>query len=135
MKNLTRQEALGCKLTFLLLFFPVLLFCTGAYPAKQKVVKEDGIKYCAAQSVSDEAFKRTKFVVQQMTSHSPEIREKMVATGFTVELIEKIKFSAIYRIMPTSRIRRCAMDGISIPEQGAWAGVKCARLARKTSCA
>jgi hypothetical protein len=68
MKNLTRKEAQACKLTFLLLFFPVLLFCTGA--TKQKVVKEDGIKYWAAQSVSDEAFKRTQFVVQQMTSHS-----------------------------------------------------------------
>jgi hypothetical protein len=46
-------------------------------------------KYWAAQSVSHEAFKRTQFVVQQMTSHSPEIREKMVATGFAVEIIGK----------------------------------------------
>jgi hypothetical protein len=89
MKNPTRKEAQACQLTSLLLFFPVLLFCTGAYPAKQKVVKEDGIKYWAAQSVSDEAFKRTQFVGQQMTSHSPEIREKMVASGFAVEIIGK----------------------------------------------
>jgi hypothetical protein len=80
------QGSASLQIDFPSLFFPVLLVCTGAYPAKQKVVKEDGIKYWAAQSVSDEAFKRTQFVVQQMTSHSPEIREKMVAIGFTVEM-------------------------------------------------
>jgi hypothetical protein len=84
-----RRKNLTCKLTFLLLFSSVLVFCTGAYPARQKVVKEDGIKYWASQSVSDEAFKRAQFVVQQMTSQSREIRERMVALGFTVEIIGK----------------------------------------------
>ena len=52
MKNLTRKEAQTCKLTFLLLFFPVLLFCTGAYPAKQKVVKD------LAENIGRRAYKR-----------------------------------------------------------------------------
>lgn len=89
MKYLTHRKNLICKLTLLLLFSSVLLFCTGAYPARQKVVNEDGIKYWASPSVSDEAFKRAQFVVQQMTSQSPEIRERMVAIGFTVEIIGK----------------------------------------------
>jgi hypothetical protein len=87
MKNLARREDLTRKLAFVLLFFPVLLFCYGAYPADQKVVKVDGIEYRAAESVAEDAFRRAEFVVQQMTSESPKIREKMVAIGFKVEII------------------------------------------------
>ena len=87
MKNRTRREGLTGKLIFLLIFFPVSVFCNGTYP--QKVVKEDGIEYRAAESVADEAFKRAQFVVQQMTSASPKIREKMAAIGFKVEIIGK----------------------------------------------
>jgi hypothetical protein len=89
MESPTRSEALTSKLTFLLVFIfsPVLVFCAAAFPANQKVVKEDEIEYRAAESVSDEAFKRAQFVVQQMTSASPKILEKMAAAGFKVEII------------------------------------------------
>ena len=89
MESPTRSEALTSKFTFLLVFIfsPVLVFCDAAFPANQKVVKEDGIEYRAAESVSDEAFKRAQFVVQQMTSTSPKILEKMAAAGFKVEII------------------------------------------------
>jgi hypothetical protein len=65
MESPTRSEALTSKLIFLLVFIfsPVLVFCHAAFPASQKVVKEDGIEYRAAESVSDEAFKRGQFVV------------------------------------------------------------------------
>jgi hypothetical protein len=92
MKNLARRENLTSQLAFLLLFFPALALCTGAYPAHQgaayqKVAKVDGIEYRAAEAVADEAFKRAEFVVQQMTAESPKIREKMAAIGFVVEII------------------------------------------------
>ena len=77
------------NLPFLFLFFPALVFCFGAHPADQRVVKEGGIEYRAAESVSEEAFERAQFVVQQMTSASPRIREKMVSIGFKVEIIGK----------------------------------------------
>lgn len=89
MKNLTRRENLASKLIFLPIFFPALVFSNGVYSVDQKVVKENGTEYRAADSVSDEAFKRAQFVVQQMTSASPKIRERMVAIGFTVEIIGK----------------------------------------------
>lgn len=71
------------------MFSALLVLCYGAFPANQKVVKNEGIEYRAAESVSDEAFKRAQFVVQQMTSRSPQIRERMIATGFMVEIIGK----------------------------------------------
>ena len=89
MKNLTRTNDVTSKLPFLFLFFPALVFCFGAYPAKQRVVTEGGIEYRAAESVSEKAFERAEFVVQQMTSASPGIREKMVSLGFKVEIIGK----------------------------------------------
>src|SRR5271155_3204690 len=89
MESPTRSEALTSKLIFLLVFIfsPVLMFCHAALPANQQVVKENGIEYRAAESVSHEAFKRAQFVVQQMTSASPKILEKMAAAGFKVEII------------------------------------------------
>ena len=89
MKNLTRRNDVTSNLPFLFLFFPALVFCFGAHPADQRVVKEGGIEYRAAESVSEEAFERAQFVVQQMTSASPRIREKMVSIGFKVEIIGK----------------------------------------------
>jgi hypothetical protein len=77
------------KLTIVLIFLSVIVFCNVAYSGNQKVVKEDGIEYRAEESVSDEAFKRAQFVVEQMTSETPKIREKMVANGFAVEIIGK----------------------------------------------
>lgn len=81
MENPTRKADLTSRLTFLFGFFCVLVFCLGAYPANQKVVKEDGIEYSAAESVSDEAFKRARFFVQHMTTESPNIREKWRQSG------------------------------------------------------
>jgi hypothetical protein len=92
MKNPTRREDRTSKLTFLLFFFPALAFWHGVRPANQagqRVVKEDGIEYRAAESVSEEAIQRAEFVVQQMTSESPKIRERMAAVGFKVEIIGK----------------------------------------------
>ena len=65
MESPIRSETLTSKLIFLLvfIFFPVLVLCHAAFPANQKVVKEDGIEYRAAESVSDETFKRAQFVV------------------------------------------------------------------------
>ena len=93
MENFARRADRTRRFTFLLLFFPVLVFCARAYAtnqanqANQKVVKEDGIEYRAAESVSEEAFKRAQFVVQQMTAESPKILRKMAAIGFKVEII------------------------------------------------
>src|ERR1700683_949143 len=89
MKNLTRTNDVTSKLPFLFLFFPSLLLCFGAHPANQRVVTEGGIEYRAAESVSEKAFEHAEFVVQQMTSASPGIREKMVSLGFKVEIIGK----------------------------------------------
>ena len=90
MKNSTRRKDLASKFAFLLLLlFLVVVFCHGAYPADQKVVKEDGIEYRAAESVSDAAFKRAQFVVRQMTSKSPKMLAKMASIGFKVEIIGK----------------------------------------------
>jgi hypothetical protein len=88
-ESLPQRDNLTRKLTFILLFFSVLVSGNGAYPSNQKVVRKDGIEYRAAESVSDEAFERAQFVVQQMLSKSPKIREKMVAIGFKVEIIGK----------------------------------------------
>ena len=89
MESPTRSGGPANKLIFLLafIFSPVAVFCHAAFPANQKVVMEDGIEYRAAESVSDEAFKRGQFVVQRMTSASPKILEKMAAAGFKVEII------------------------------------------------
>ena len=86
---LTRRENLAGKLSFVLLLFSVLICCGWSHSAHQKVVEAGGIEYLAADSVSEEAFRRAQFVVQQMTSHSPKILEKMVAIGFKVEIIGK----------------------------------------------
>lgn len=75
-------------MTSLATIFLVLLFIRGIYP-DQKVVRENGIEYKGADSISDEAFKRAQFVVQQMTSRTPAIRERMAASGFAVEIIGK----------------------------------------------
>jgi hypothetical protein len=88
--GLFQRSNLTAKLTFLLIFSTTLVLCSWAYPANQKVVREDGIEYTAADSVSDEAFQRAQFVVQRMTSESREsheILQKMVAIEFKVEII------------------------------------------------
>src|SRR5271154_522730 len=108
MKGLTRRENLAGKLTFVLMFFPVLVFFHGAYPPDQKLVKEDGIEYRAADSVSDDAFKRARFVVQQMTAESPKSVKKWWPSGSKWKLSEKIKFSAISPITLISKARRRA---------------------------
>jgi hypothetical protein len=89
MKDLTCRENLTSLLTSLFLFFGAVMLCSRAYSADQKVVKEDGIEYRSEESVSDEAFRRAQFVVRQMTSESPRIRERMAAIGFKVEIIGK----------------------------------------------
>ena len=89
MQNVTRGEKRTTTWTFLLLFIPVLTFFHGGYPAAQRVVTKDGIEYLAADSVSDEAFQRAQFVVQQMTAQSRKILASMAATGFKVEIIGK----------------------------------------------
>ena len=88
-EELSLGENLAAKSIFHLACLPLLVLSSYAYPANLKIVREDGIEYKSAESVSDEAFKRAQFVVQQMTSASREIREKMVAIGFKVEIIGK----------------------------------------------
>jgi hypothetical protein len=84
-----RSEALTSKVIVLVLcvFSLILVFCRAALPANQKIVKKEGIEYRAAESVSEEAFERAQFVVQQMTSAYPKMLEKMAASGFIVEII------------------------------------------------
>jgi hypothetical protein len=88
-EELSLGENVAAKPIFHLVCLPLLVLSSYADPANLKIVREDGIEYKSAESVSDEAFKRAQFVVQQMTSASPEIREKMVAIGFKVEIIGK----------------------------------------------
>lgn len=86
---LPHRDSLTRRLTFILLFLSVLVSGNGAYPSAERVVKEDGIEYRAAESVSEAAFRRAQFVVRQMTSKSPKILGRMAAIGFRVEIIGK----------------------------------------------
>ena len=54
-----------------------------------RVVKDNGIEFLANIPVSDGAFKRAEFVVQQMLSNSTGIRKRMAEIGFKVEIIGK----------------------------------------------
>jgi hypothetical protein len=50
---------------------------------------DDGIEVERGAGIADEAVQRARYVVDQMLSNAPEVRERMNAVGFKVELIRR----------------------------------------------
>ena len=115
--------------------FGVQISCKDTNRVDQKVVKIDGIEYKAAQSVSDNGFKRAQFVVEQMTARSHIIREQLVTIGFMVEVIGRDQVLTIYHAMLILKGRRRRIDVISIRGQGAWVAGRVAQWVRRISYA
>ena len=53
----------------------------------QVVVQDNGIQFVRSTSVSDAAMKRAQYVIKTMISNAPEIRARMAAARFKVEII------------------------------------------------
>ncbi len=71
-----------------LTLLPELVSRAGADGA-QVVAQDNGIEFVSSTSVSNVAIKRTQYVIRRMTSTAPEIRARMAAARFRVEIIGK----------------------------------------------
>jgi hypothetical protein len=71
-----------------LTLFPGLVSRAGADGA-QVVAQDNGIEFVSSTGVSDVAVKRAQYVIRTMLSTAPEIRARMAAARFKVEIIGK----------------------------------------------
>ena len=56
-------------------------------PFYQKVIEDNGLWFIASAAISEDAITRARYIVNQMLTNKPDIREKMAKLNFRVEII------------------------------------------------
>lgn len=75
-------------MTLSLILLTEVALCGGAGENRAIIrVRDNGVAFVSSTSVSDVAIKRAQYVIKAMTANTPEIRARMAAAGFRVEII------------------------------------------------